>query len=73
MTDGLRLVTGPDDAVFDYEDALKADNAANDSVASVVDVADTRDQPYLNVDPCSDPAGKVNLRCAYEADRGDAA
>jgi hypothetical protein len=73
MTDRLRLVTGPDDAGFDDEDALKADNAANDSVPSVVDVADTRDQPNPNVDPCSGPAGKVNLSCAYEADCRDAA
>jgi len=48
MTDGLRLVIGAD-AGFDYKEALKADLAANESVLSVVDVADTPDQSYPHV------------------------
>lgn len=45
----LRIVVGADEAGFQYKEALKADLAANDLVASVVDVADTPDHPYPNV------------------------
>lgn len=38
MTEGLRLVVGSDDAGLQYKDALKADLAHDDRVASVVDV-----------------------------------
>lgn len=34
----LRIVVGCDDAGFDYKEIIKADLAANDGVASVVDV-----------------------------------
>jgi ribose 5-phosphate isomerase B len=38
MTEPLRIVVGSDDAGFDYKEALKADLAASDLVASVQDV-----------------------------------
>jgi len=38
MPEPLRLVIGCDDAGFDYKEILKADLAASDGVASVVDV-----------------------------------
>ena len=41
----LRIVVGADDAGFAYKEALKADLQADDRVESVVDVAETPDQP----------------------------
>lgn len=38
MTEPLRIVVGSDDAGFDYKEALKADLAGSDLVASVQDV-----------------------------------
>jgi ribose 5-phosphate isomerase len=38
MTEPLRIVVGSDDAGFEYKEALKADLAASDLVASVQDV-----------------------------------
>ena len=54
MTDQLRIVVGSDDAGFDYKEILKADLAANDGVASVVDVGVGADghtaYPHVAVD-----------------------
>jgi ribose 5-phosphate isomerase B len=49
MVDQLRIVVGSDDAGFDYKEILKADLAANDGVASVVDVGHTA-YPHVAVD-----------------------
>ncbi|WP_162236439.1 RpiB/LacA/LacB family sugar-phosphate isomerase, partial [Frigoribacterium sp. Leaf263] len=54
MVDQLRIVVGSDDAGFDYKEILKADLAANDGVASVVDVGVDADghtaYPHVAVD-----------------------
>jgi ribose 5-phosphate isomerase B len=54
MADQLRIVVGSDDAGFDYKEILKADLAANDGVASVVDVGVDADghtaYPHVAVD-----------------------
>lgn len=51
MPDKLRLVIGSDDAGFDYKEILKAELAADDRVASVVDVGVGHDEhthyPYV--------------------------
>lgn len=51
MTDRLRIVIGADDAGFEYKEALKADLAASDLVASVEDVGVDADghTPYPTV------------------------
>ena len=54
MADQLRIVVGSDDAGFDYKEVLKADLAANDGVASVIDVGVGSDghtaYPHVAVD-----------------------
>jgi ribose 5-phosphate isomerase B len=45
----FRIVIGSDDAGFAYKEALKADLANDEHVASVVDVAEAADQPYPDV------------------------
>jgi len=66
MVDQLRIVVGSDDAGFDYKEILKADLAANDGVASVVDVGVDADghtaYPHVAVDA-------ARMVAAGEADR----
>jgi ribose 5-phosphate isomerase B len=66
MVDQLRIVVGSDDAGFDYKEILKADLAANDGVASVVDVGVDAEghtaYPHVAVDA-------ARMVAAGEADR----
>ncbi len=49
MSSKLRIVVGADEAGFAYKEALKADLATSELVATVVDVADTPDHAYPDV------------------------
>ncbi|MCU1474474.1 ribose-5-phosphate isomerase [Amnibacterium sp.] len=64
MTEGLRLVVGSDDAGLQYKDALKADLARDDRVASVVDVGVRADDTTAYPD--------IAIRAAELVARGEA-